>query len=162
MITLAVMTILLTMGVPSFLQMMRNNRTVTQANQLVTSLNLARSEAVKRGVQVTVMKTGAEWENGWRVFTDQDGDGILDAGDGDTELKIYGALRAGYTLRTGVYFTNWVAYLPTGQSNVEDPDKYSDDIFRLCTDDQDIAKGRSIMINLIGRIRMADGTSECP
>ncbi|MEN8166318.1 MAG: GspH/FimT family protein [Pseudomonadota bacterium] len=167
MITLAVMTIVLTMGVPSFLQMMRNNHTVTQANQLVTSLNLARSEAVKRGMRVTVMKTGAEWENGWRIFSDLDGDSVLDD-DGDAVLcelgedcvlRIYPALSDNYTLRTGGNFTNWVAYLPTGQSK---GDPFSNDTFRLCADDQDTAKGRSIAISLLGRITMNAGTTVCP
>ena len=168
MITLAVMTILLTIGVPSFLQMMRNNQTVTQANQLVTSLNLARSEAVKRGMQVTVLMTGAEWEDGWRIFSDQDADRILDD-DGDAVLcelgedcvlRIYPALSDNYTLRTtDGNFTNWVAYLPTGQSE-GDPD--SDDTFRLCADDQDTANGRSIAISVLGRITMNEGTTVCP
>jgi type IV fimbrial biogenesis protein FimT len=57
MVTVAVLSILLTLGVPAFGDLVRNNRIATQANQLVAAINIARSEAVKRGrnVQVSVV-----------------------------------------------------------------------------------------------------------
>ena len=157
MVTLVVAAVLLMVGVPSFIQTIRNNNTVAQVNRLVTSLNLARSEAVKSGVQVTMAKTGAQWEGGWQLFTDQDRDGVVDAGD--TVLKVYGALRQGYTLRTGANFSNWVGYLPTGVSRGNGG---SNDTFRLCADNQVTAEGRSVVVNTVGRIRMDKGTASCP
>lgn len=158
MITLTVMIVLLSVGVPSFIQTIRINNTVMEVNRMVTSLNLARSEAVKRRMQVTIARTGAEWEDGWRIFSDQDGDGVLDAGD--TELKIYTALRNGYTLRSGGNIDDWIAYLPTGMGKGNGG--LPSDRFRLCADDQDTATGRSIVINNIGRLRIEDGTASCP
>jgi len=60
MVTVAVLSILLTMGVPAFGDLVRNNRITAQANQLVSAINIARSEAVKRGrnVQVAVVPDG--------------------------------------------------------------------------------------------------------
>ena len=43
-------------AIPNFTSIIRNSKLTTIANELVTSLNLARSEAVKRGVQVVVKK----------------------------------------------------------------------------------------------------------
>lgn len=168
MVTIVVASILLMVGVPSFVEMLRNSRTTTMANELVTALNLARSEAVKRGVQVTVAKTGAEWENGWTMFTDINGNGSLnDNGDGalcedgeDCALRNFEALTGGYTLRTGANFTDWVAYLPSGRNTGSGG--LPNDTFRLCTDEQVTADGRSIVISVGGRIRVAEGVDQCP
>jgi type IV fimbrial biogenesis protein FimT len=62
MVTIAVLAILTTVGVPSFRLLVQNNRVTTQTNELVTALNVGRTEAVKRGrnvqVAVTVPATG--------------------------------------------------------------------------------------------------------
>jgi len=159
LVTLMVAAILLAVGVPSFVETIRQNRTVSQANNLVTALNLARSEAIKRGQQVTVLRTGAEWEDGWQVFVDEDGDGTLDASD-DTLVQEYAALGSGYTLRVGGNYSDWLAYLPTGLSlgNGGLPNGS----FRLCTDEQDTAEGRTIAVNSVGRVGVVAGTTECP
>lgn len=159
MITLAITSILLTIGVPSLLSVARNSRTVTVTNELVTALHLARSEAIKRGVQVTLQKTGAEWEDGWKLIVDNDGDGVMDADDGDVEIGVFKAIYNGYTLRTGAHFNLWVAYRSNGRSRGNGG---SNDTFRLCADDQDTENGRSIVINLIGRIRTSEGVKSCP
>ena len=50
MITLAIAGILVAVGIPSFNSTISSNRLTSYANELVTALNLARSEAVKRGM----------------------------------------------------------------------------------------------------------------
>ena len=159
MMTLAIASILLIVGVPSFSKIIRNSRTATATNDLVTALHLARSEAVKRGVQITMIKTGSEWEEGWKLITDVDGDGVLDVGDGDEVIGVFEGLSSGFTLRTGSHFNNWMGYLSDGQSRGNGG---SNDTFRLCADDQVIANGRSVIINNIGRIRTERGVSSCP
>ncbi len=127
MVTVAIAAILAAMAMPSFTQTIRNNRLTTTNNMLLTSLNLARSEAIKRGVPVTVRKVdnnsftslgaGANWENGWDVFTDIDSDGIYDAVDGDSLINTFQSVPVNYTLRGTVPgFTNRVTFQPTGLS----------------------------------------------
>lgn len=80
MITVTVLSILLGIAIPSFQDLMRRNRLATQTNELISSLALARSEAVKRGVRVTVCPANVnqdacsdsgDWaENGMIIFTD--------------------------------------------------------------------------------------------
>lgn len=159
-VTLTVLVILLAVGVPSFISTIRINNVVTETNRMVTSLMVARSEAVKRRMQVTVAKTGQEWEEGWRIFSDLDGDGVLDVGDGDTVLKIYTGMRDGFTLRSGNNIEDWVAYQSTGLGTGSGG--LPSDTFRLCDDSQDTETGRSIILNNIGRVRLVEGTVECP
>lgn len=73
LITLTVVAILATVAVPSFMALIQNNRITTQTNDLVTALNIARSEAIKRNGAVTVCSStgtacGGGWANGWLVM----------------------------------------------------------------------------------------------
>jgi type IV fimbrial biogenesis protein FimT len=54
MITVTILAILLGIGVPSFVDFIRDNRVSTEVNHLATALNFARSEAVRRGVPVSI------------------------------------------------------------------------------------------------------------
>lgn len=65
MVAIAVLAILATVGVPSFRELIQNNRVTTQTNELVSALNFARTEAVKRGRNVEVVVTQAD--PGWRA-----------------------------------------------------------------------------------------------
>ena len=49
MMTIAVLAILTTLAVPAFTQFIQNNRLAGQANEVVASLQFARTEALKRG-----------------------------------------------------------------------------------------------------------------
>lgn len=74
MITLVIAAIVLTFAIPSFQTVFQNNRLATQANELVTAMNLARSEAIKTGQPVSVCASSngtacvGTWVQGWRVF----------------------------------------------------------------------------------------------
>lgn len=72
LVTIVVAAILAAFAVPSFLQTLRSNRADTLANQLVATLAMARSEAVKLGQPVTVLSTSGStnWGvNGWCATT---------------------------------------------------------------------------------------------
>lgn len=92
-VTIAIAAIVLTIGVPSFQSVILNNRLITQTNDLVTSLNLARSEAVKNGVRTVICQSSdgtsctgdkAGWGKGWIVFSDLNTD---DSFNGTGECK---------------------------------------------------------------------------
>jgi len=79
---MAVAGILLGVGVPSFVQVMKNARLSTQHNDLLQSLFLARSEAIKgtadvvvcaRATDTTCSTDTADWNNGWLVFAEVGG-----------------------------------------------------------------------------------------
>lgn len=65
MVTIAVLAILTTIAIPNFRDLVQNNRVTTQANELVSALTFARTEAVKRGRNVVV--TVAAANPGWTV-----------------------------------------------------------------------------------------------
>src|SRR3569832_1171984 len=85
LVTISIATILVTLAVPSFSDFVKINRMITQTNDFVTALNVARSEAIRRGNRITLCKSsdgagcvsGGNWEQGWIVFVDADGDGAV-------------------------------------------------------------------------------------
>jgi type IV fimbrial biogenesis protein FimT len=164
MVTIAIAGILVGIAIPSFTSIISSNRLTTSANELVTALNLARSEAVKRGRSVTVRKVddksrthlgvttwaSANWEQGWDVFTDVNENGEFDTGN-DELLKTYAALSASYTLR-GNNFSNFIRFTPSGQSNTNGS-------FVICNNSDgnntpEANTSRLIIVNSIGRVRM--------
>ncbi len=81
--------ILAAIAIPSFRGFTRSSQSVSAANDLVSALSLARSEAVTRAVPVTVCKSddqatcdnSLDWDAGWIVFVDVNANGTVDAGD---------------------------------------------------------------------------------
>lgn len=69
MITVVVLAIIAAIAVPSFQTLVENNRITTQSNALLGALQLARSEAIKRGVNVSVAAEAGGFVNGWCVTT---------------------------------------------------------------------------------------------
>ena len=71
MVTIVVVAIVLAVGIPSIAQMKRSSELTTVTNELVTALNMARSEAVRRGADVQVGPRGT-WADGWNVGANLD------------------------------------------------------------------------------------------
>lgn len=74
MVVVAIVAVLAGLAAPSFSGLMQRNRLSAASSALQVSLNLARSEAVKRGAdsRVTVASNTAAgvWTNGWTIFLD--------------------------------------------------------------------------------------------
>ncbi len=86
MVALAVATIVLTVGVPSFQMIIENNRTLTLNDNISATLKLARSEAIARSRAITVCYSNDQttcsgaWSDGWIIFVDEDADRVFDDG----------------------------------------------------------------------------------
>ena len=162
MVTIAIIGIVMSIAMPNFTETIRNSRLTTSANILITSLNYARSEAIKRGARIHVRKIGGAdqvWDGGWNIFIDLDGDGVFN--NTDTLLKTYPALTDGYTLRTGGNYDVWIAYIPTGLIQTSGPSL--NDTFRICATANDTANSRTVALNSIGRARISSGdAATCP
>jgi type IV fimbrial biogenesis protein FimT len=155
LVTVAVSAILLTVAIPSFREIIMNNRLAAQANEFVTALSVARTEALKRSAQVTVCKSsdgascgGVNWEDGWIVFTDPNNPWTVDAGE--QILRVDGKLSGGNTLRTGGNFADAFAYLPSGRTKGKSG--LANDTFRLC-DSRGTAKAKAIVVSTTGRVQ---------
>lgn len=77
MVTLAVAAILMSVAAPGLKSMITSNRTSSASNDLLSGIQYARSEAVKRDTSVTVCPSAdgtscsgdSDWASGWIVRT---------------------------------------------------------------------------------------------
>lgn len=70
MVTLTIGSLLMLVAIPSFTSFQRNAELTSAANKLMSSVNAARSEAMKQGTNAMVVPTdnGTNWNAGWIVF----------------------------------------------------------------------------------------------
>lgn len=98
LITIAVAAVLLGIAAPSFTALIENNRAANAANELLGSLQHARSEAVKRARTVRLCPSadgascvdGTDWGAGWIVSFDEAGASVV--------LRVVGAFPAGVAI----------------------------------------------------------------
>jgi len=70
MVTLAIAAILVSIAIPNFNTLIQNNRITAHANEFLSALSIARSEAIKRGATVAVTaNTPGQWQMGWTIAT---------------------------------------------------------------------------------------------
>lgn len=156
LIALAVLGIMTAWAVPNFTRMMDQSTVTTLANNLVTDLNLARSEAIKRRATVGVCKTNngatcipaASWKDGWLIWIDTNGNNANDAGD--TILRIRDRITS-----PRIFFVdngnNGIIYGPSGMTTLV----AQASIF-ACYDldnDNDPDSGKMIEISLTGNAK---------
>lgn len=97
MVTVAIVSILVSVAVPSFDSFIKNERLTSNTNLIISNLKLARSEAIKRNTQVIVCTstngtscTGGSGESGWIVYADIDDSDSLTVGD--DIIRVQGAI----------------------------------------------------------------------
>lgn len=66
-VAMAVMVILAAVAMPGFVAFIEDHRVSTRANGLMGSLNLARSEAIKRGQPASLSEEPGGFDEGWCV-----------------------------------------------------------------------------------------------
>lgn len=67
MVVVAVLAIVATVAVPSFQQLIENNRLATESNRILSAISFARSEAVRVGDDVSLTADGGGFDEGWCV-----------------------------------------------------------------------------------------------
>ena len=166
-LALSIVAILAAVAAPNLRDFILNVRLTGQANDLLTAFMLARSEASKRDVRVTVCArrqnngkgkgtddvchNGNQWANGWLVVVDADGDGEMDSGT--TPLSVTEPLNGENTLKAaGKGPKGAIVYTPAG-INASGPAT-----FTLC---DDRGKGRLIAVAATGRASISKIESGC-
>ena len=95
MMAIAILAVLAGFAVPGLIAFVGNSRMSGAANDVITDFSYARSEAVKRGVPVTLCKSqdGADCDdddtdpfNRWIVFVDDEDAAVVSGDDGNGEI----------------------------------------------------------------------------
>lgn len=117
LITLSVMSILLSLAAPSFSNLIAEVRLASVADDLYSSLQLARTEAVKRAVKVEVCPSddgieclpSSDWNSGWMVW-------YAPGGTGKEILRVKTSLNSGVQINTTALN---VEFKSVGQASAE-------------------------------------------
>lgn len=156
MVTLAIAAILLTVGVPSFSDTIKNNRLIAQTNKFVGSVALARSEGVKTAQTVNMCPANAtytacsgntNWSTGWIVWIDLNGNATIQANE---IRQIVEALPASITFTAGL---SAYTFTPQGAAG-------GTDTLVMC-DDRTGETGRRIQIRVTGRTYVDNPNPAC-
>lgn len=123
LVTIAVAAVILAIGVPSFRGTIASNRLTSLTNDLVGTLAQARSEAIRRGVRITVCMstngtacaTVGDWSAGWIVFVDTTRAGLTAAVDaGETVLSYTQPTPTNTVVRGGASVAQYVSFSSDG------------------------------------------------
>ena len=156
LVVLALLAILLALAVPNFRTLVQNTRATSQANELLTMLQYARSEALKRGRPVSLCQSedaatcSGDWEDGWIVYVDGNGAGAAATAVNEL-LRVWQALPQGTEVTVvNMPAANFLRYLPAGQIDpIPDPFPVT---FQVRVDDCAGENGRDIAVARTGRV----------
>jgi type IV fimbrial biogenesis protein FimT len=89
MVSIAIVATLMAIGVPSYRYVTNANRIASEVNSLLSDMQLARAEAIKEGLPVTVCSSAdgascsgsTSWSTGWIVFADPNNDQTVNNGE---------------------------------------------------------------------------------
>ncbi|WP_158583346.1 GspH/FimT family pseudopilin [Salinisphaera sp. Q1T1-3] len=159
LVTIAVAAILVAVAMPSYHRMVERNSLTAGLNDLVATLNYARSQAVSRGTTICVCSSGSQtacgsgraagdWRSGWIVYR-QDSDGSCPATPVDDRIiRVHAGLGPDFLLRgdngTPLSF-NSSGFAMVGRT--------------IQGGRSDIGITRVVCIAATGRVRIADGKS---
>jgi len=164
LVTLAILGILLALSLPNFQDTIEASTTNSQAKLLMTTLNLARSEAIKLGTEVGICPSddgvdcsAGDWSDGWVVFVDANDDADGDSGSidvGDTIIRVFDSLGSNATLTSTVdlFQYNSLGFSETGGLQT----------LKICPSTNNAENARSVEIGVSGRGRRIEDGLVCP
>lgn len=154
MVSVTVMAVVLVIAVPNLAGFVRTSKLRSAQSELVAAMQLARSEATKRGVSVGVAATasvaGNEFGGGWTVWVDDNDDGLVTAGE--TVVRAYNGFANAVVLKLTAG-TLPVVFKPTGFAAGAVS-------FKVCGSN-DATKGYTVALQRVGMSDLTEGVA-CP
>jgi type IV fimbrial biogenesis protein FimT len=160
MIVIGIAAIVLAMAAPGFSALIQNLRVTAATNDFFSAINLARSEAIKRGARVNMTTVAADgnWEDGWVVFVDRNDNLRPDAGD--EIVQEYGPAGRGIAIQSNFDESagKYLSYNGTGRTRSNASGQaIMMGTFSLVVDGE---VKRKIVINMLGRPRSCNAVAD--
>lgn len=117
LVVIAITAVLLGIVAGDMRSLIRDQQLKAALSDLFGAIDLTRSQAITRGQRVYLAPAGNDWQGGWTVFVDADGDGR--PGAADELIATHGPLAEGIAVTSG--FTSprtpdYIAYNGGGRS----------------------------------------------
>lgn len=167
MVVLAIAGILLAVGIPGFASLFQTSRLSSATNELVSSLHLTRSEAIKRNARAVMCPSatgtscaGGGWHQGWLVFHDANNNAALDGGE--RVILSQEALPADIRLTGNQPVSRYISYTPTGATRLSSG-AFQAGTLTVCLKSPGPTAARQIILSSTGRPRTVKTTlASCP
>jgi type IV fimbrial biogenesis protein FimT len=161
---LAIAALLAVVALPVYADWIADYQVLNHAQKLAGTMNVARTEAVKRGRPVNLCKSadlrrctaGGGWEGGYIVHVDGDHDGAVDAGE--IALRIEGPAAAGITIRGNRPVADYVSYTRLGTTRLVRGGLQMG-TFTVCKSGR---RAVDVVLAHSGRARLARSAATCP
>jgi type IV fimbrial biogenesis protein FimT len=123
MVTLTVAGVIASIAVPSFNSALDNQRMTAATNEMIMSLNLAKSEAIKRVAYVSICKSsngsscagnGSNWDDGWIVFANATTANLASVDAGDEVIRVFSGLHESLSLTAEGTVDGFFSFRPSG------------------------------------------------
>lgn len=157
MVVVTIVAVLCVVAVPAMTRWIEDLRAGALANSLLSDLQLARSESIRRGYPVVACvatdsrcRSEGNWEQGWLLFADINNNAMRDAGEEiirQTRVEPHG-----WRLWGNGPVRFYVSYHPLGQTRLING-AFQAGTLTLCLPSQPNATSRRIVINSRGRPR---------
>ena len=120
LMTVAILGILVSLAMPSFVTFINKGRLTGLTNELLGDISYARSEAAARQVDVAICvsadqvacATSQTWDKGRMIFVDSNADGLLTGGE--TVLRVSQAMESTTVTTTGFGGAGVIRFRPFG------------------------------------------------
>lgn len=155
LISLSVVAILLVVAVPLGRDFLVKNTLATQTEEIVSALHYARHQATLSGEVLTLTHQSAGWSSGMCLFLDKNNDKTYSEHI-DTLLFQWQWNSPDISLHwQGLYSDEYLRFSPTGLNNA------LSGTFYVCPLNVNSVKGKNIIMNRLGRIRVEDNSETC-
>lgn len=165
MTTLAVLAVLAAIAAPSFTSLFERWRTSQAISAFESTLAFARSEAIRRGGGISIIRSTTEdcggqasdaWQCGWTVSLDSNADGTADANT--APLQIVEALRS--TTAKASENAGFIAVDRWGVLRLNNTSP-NFNLQVMPKGNKNISQGRTLCIYPGGRLQQTKGSSSC-
>ena len=185
MLTLFIVGVLLAVGVPSLKTFMQSSQLIAATNELVSTIHVARSEALKLNKKITICVSddgksclsSEKWALGWIVFVDANDDRVgtgvncSAAADVNTDclLRVHEAIDDPQLSVSGTFDSNaadieWITF--TSRGVPKDNGAFQSGTLSICSFDSSntVLNSRAVVLSLSGRVRVSDNAAviSCP
>lgn len=151
LITLLILVLLLTFGMPSFSNQIKNTRTKTVTMELLQSVQHARTLAVSKNTRATLIHLG-DWTKGWEVFIDENDNGIRDVSE---TLVFQTQAIDSVEIHANGPLTDYVSFIGSGESRKvgkANSGSFQAGTFRVCP--KTTGEGYELILSRSGRMRI--------
>lgn len=155
MAALAILTLTVSLGLPTLYNFIHDYRLRAAANDLFMAAALTRNEAIKRNVPVYLSARSGSWSNGWEIHSDDNWNNSRDAAE---STLFNGQVHSAVDIQGNQPVSAFIRFTPSGRAKLPGG-AFQAGTISLCHPQSKAVK-REIVLNSMGRLKLNKTTQE--